>query len=215
MVKVDKFCGCCPLKTGAFILGIGILIWGFILGCFGSVGLMCVTLIIDIQLPLWNQVVSGLGQKIDFDKNFDNDFDNDFNNDFNKNFDKDFTIKIDAGERKKIIAFFVIIMTLGIIDILAASSLLFGAGNIKPNFLVPTMILFPVDLALWISIIILWFTWFGIVFLVILSLLYVYFWVCIFSYWKQIKEEPGNAFGNWETPGVVHEARTVQETTAD
>ena len=197
MIKVDKFCGCCPLKTGAFILGIVILIWGFNLGCFGSLGLMCFT--IDIQLPGWNKVVNGSGLYIEFDNDFDND--------------NDFTIKIEAGEREKIIAILVIIMTLGILEILAASSLLFGAGNVKPNFLVPMMILFPVDLALWISINILNFTWFGIVFLVILSLLYGYFWVCIFYYWKQMKEEPGKAFGNWETPGVVHEAPTVQETT--
>ena len=109
---------------------------------------------------------------------------------------------------------FVVIMIIGILEILAASSLLLGTVYNKPNFLVPMLILFPVELALWISIIGIYCIYIGIVFLVILSLLYVYFWICIFSYWKQMKEVLGNAFGKWETPGVVHEAPVDQETTA-
>ena len=158
MIKVDKFCGCCSLKTGATILGIVFLIWGFILASVGSVALMATTVM-------------------------------------------------------QLFAFFMVIMIIGILELLAASSLLFGVCNIKPHFIVPMLILFPVDIALWIiSISILCYRWFGIVFLVILIPIYVYFWVSIFSYWRQMKEKPRRAFRNWET-GVVHEAPAVQETT--
>ena len=204
MLKVNKFFGCCSLKTGATILGIVILLWGLMLAILGCFGLMFTT---DTQLPdpvMKLLVVTSDGLGLDID-----DSDNDF-----VTAQTPGPIKIEAGERRRIAPFFVVIMTIGILEILAASSLLLGAVYNKPNFLVPMLILFPVELALWISIIGIYHIYIGIIFLVILSLLYVYFWVCIFSYWKQIKEEPGNAFGNWETPGVVHEAPVDQETTA-
>ena len=198
MLKVGKFCCCCSLKTGATFLGIVILLWGFMLAFLGSVGLMFE---LDVQLPEPVQMLlaNSIGHYI---------------NDSNNHFEIERLARIEAGERTDLTAFFVVFMTLGILEILAASSLLLGAVYNKPNFLVPMLILFPVELALWISIIGIYHIYIGIIFLVILSLLYVYFWVCIFSYWKQIKEEPGNAFGNWETPGVVHEAPVDQETTA-
>ena len=200
MLKVGKFCCCCSLKSGATILGIVILLWGFMLAFLGSVGLMFE---LDVQLPEPVQMLlaNSIGHYI---------------NDSNNHFEIERLVRIEAGERTDLTAFFVVFMTLGILEILAASSLLLGAVYYKPNFLVPMLILLPVELAFWISSICLSYRWFGIefVFLVILSLLYGYFWVCIFSYWKQIKEEPGNAFGNWETPGVVHEAPVDQETTA-
>ena len=207
MLKLDKFFGCCPMKTGASVLGIVIIIWGFMLAVFGCVGLMYVTLKRDTQLALLpdpglKPLFSGIGLDIDFDKNLENGFDNNLDNDVDNDL-----------KRKKMTAFFAVILTLGILEILAASSLLLGAVYNKPHFIVPMLILFPVDIALWIiSISILCYRWFGIVFLVILIPIYVYFWVSIFSYWRQMKEKPRRAFRNWET-GVVHEAPAVQETT--
>ena len=78
---------------------------------------------------------------------------------------------------------------MGIVDILIASSLLYGAMKKSPTFLLPFLILIPFDLAVcWICL--LAFGWFDIsiiLSLVIKTFISGYFWVCIFSFWNIIK----------------------------
>ena len=82
-----------------------------------------------------------------------------------------------------------------ILWILAASSLLFAAYRNKATLVIPILFLIPVELTI---------TWiptlvniglmaddikYDIVALVIISLLYLYFWICLFSFWQQLKEQ--------------------------
>ena len=169
MLKVDKCC-CCSLKIGAIILGVIILIFGFITAATNSWGFTG-----DQQML----TALGIGMNI--------------NNDY---------VQIEYY-RTNAMAALVVGFIKGIIDILAASSLLFGACNSKPGFLLPILILTPVNLAgNWIfSIVLLVSTSFigiaiismFIVFLFLVSLFRGYTWVCVFSFWKQMKEDSRNS----------------------
>ena len=178
---VDKFC-CCSLKTGAITLGVILLVFGVINALWNCVGF---TGDQEMMTALWLNI--------------------DINNDGEADDGLDFLI-----DRNTAMATLVISFIFSILQILAASSLLFGASKNKPDFILPVLILIIADLVGgWAySILILkavgWI--FSILFIVFVIAMVIntvilgYFWVCIFSFWKQLKEEAGPGKVNTETP---------------
>ena len=92
-------------------------------------------------------------------------------------------------------ALLVVDFIFGVLEIIAASSLLFGVCNINnqqhPSFVLPILILIPVDQAVryFCFMVIVGFNTLIFIIMVIPTLLVVYFWVCLFSYWKEMNEE--------------------------
>ena len=126
-------------------------------------------------------------------------------------------------EKNQATAALVVIFIFSIFLTLVAVSLLFGAQNKKPAFILPVLIFIPVDLvAGWIFSIIVssgyvsstvvlsgWISTMVIlvfIVMVIYSVLGCYFWICIFSLWQHLKEESGAAKESNETPAEVQES---------
>ena len=176
MIQVDKFCGCWfSLKTGAIMVGIILIILGF--GC------LCV--------DFWGLIGDGQ-MKARFYLNFgikDVVLVNDGGNDLK------FDNKVD---RKMAIASTVVSLVFCILLILASSSLLYGVFHNKPKFIVPIVIFLPLNLVqewIWMYY---YFMATSMIKNIIMSLLYLYVWNCVLSFWKEIKEEPKTAKENIE-----------------
>ena len=87
-----------------------------------------------------------------------------------------------------------------ILNILAASSLLFGTFKSKPEFVFHILIIIPMSLTIqWIAFIVLISIGNSDIIIIVIprllieTLLLVYFWICIFSFRKKLKEEAGKA----------------------
>ena len=178
---VDKFC-CCSLKTGAITVGVIFLVFGLIDACMNCVG-----------FTGDQQMMTALWLNIDIDNDGEAD---------------DFFM-----DRNKAMAALVVTLIFNILRILVGSSLIYGASNNKPAFILPVLVLIIADLvAGWVSSIFILFAFGGIfaiiiIALVIRSVLWGYFWVCIFSFWKQLKEEAGKRKESIETPAIVEETQ--------
>jgi hypothetical protein len=199
MIQAGKCCCCCSLKTGAIIIGVIFLIFGLFRASSASVGLSGDDFMEDAT---WFFVITDLDDNAD-DRVVINDGEG--------------KVVIDDGEGKVIIigpkwftdaitwikdarakvtkdeatALLVVDFIFGILEIIAASSLLFGVSNINASFVLPILFLIPVDQAVrYISfLVIVGFNPLIFISMVIPSLLVIYFWVCLFSYWKEMKEE--------------------------
>ena len=146
MIKFDKFCGCCSLKTGAIIVGVVYILMGIL---YALVGVFAFSANIDMEQWINGNLSSP---------------------------DDIFVIGI---------AYFII----GIVDILIALSLLYGAMRRNHIFLLPFLILEPFD---WlVSCICLqvfeWSTISVLFCLFIKTFISGYFWVSILSFWNVMK----------------------------
>ena len=81
-------------------------------------------------------------------------------------------------------------LLLGVLQLLIGISLLVGVFKNKPEFMLPILIMIPVIVAVkWITLLIIRTGLGKILSMAIMSLLYGYIWVCLYSYWKEIKGE--------------------------
>ena len=75
-----------------------------------------------------------------------------------------------------------------ILWILAAVSCYYGVEKMKPNFMIPIIVLIPVGLVLQFISLVISFTWYNCIIFIIDVLLHTYAWVCFFTYWQQLRK---------------------------
>ena len=152
-----RLCGC-SMRTLSFIIGIGFVFYG-ILCAFGT------AMILDrVKLGSlgWNITVEDDGT-IDVVS------------------DQEGIDYITSEAQLGFTLFF------SFLEVLAASVLIFGDVNYEPVFMIPILILIPVDLLIaWIWLFVS-FSWVMLIFLAFVSVFFVYAWVCIFCFWKQLQ----------------------------
>ena len=203
MIQGGKCCCCCSLKIGSIIIGVIILIFGLFRASSASVGLSGDEFLEDATGFF---VITDLDVDMDHTEGMvviDDGDDNLVIKDGEgkvvivnapewfkaaiKRF-KDAKAKVTKDEAT---ALLVVDFIFGILEIIAASSLLFGVCNINASFVLPILLLIPVDQTVrYICFMAIGgFNIFFFIILVIPSLLAVYFWVCLFFYWKEMKEE--------------------------
>ena len=157
MIQAGKCCCCCSLKTGSIIIGVIFLIFGLFRASSASVGLSGDEFLED---------ATGFFVIIDLDLDIDD------NEGMVVTDDGDNNVVIKDGEghvvivnapkwlkdtlkwledakanvtKDEAIALLVVDFIFGIMEIIAASSLLFGVCNINASFVLPILILIPVD----------------------------------------------------------------------
>ena len=201
-MKNDNLCFCCSLRIGAIIIGVICLIVGVISASLAAFGLSGEKNLDFATHSIFNITDIDVKTSIEEDKDGKGNVETAI-------FDMEIMPprKIEKGiddeldnwyqglrtevTKNEVTAYLVVQITLGLLEILAASSLLFGVCQFKPSFMVPTLILIPVDLAVtWITRlviagfnVVIFLSWFPI------TLLWIYFWVCLFSFWQEQKEE--------------------------
>jgi hypothetical protein len=196
MIEAEKICFCISLKMGSIIIGLVILSYG------------CITASIDA----WGftgdeQMIEAIGSLF-----LDNVLDKEINlgnpgliidtleTNLTNGYEGIYKLEIKVG-RRSVTSALLVSFIFGILEMFAASSLIFGAYKSKKVFVLPILILLPVDLlAKWISKIFLWNNGFGIIHEVIMTIFVGYMWVCVHSFWLQLKEESA-AKENLENPG--------------
>jgi hypothetical protein len=99
-----------------------------------------------------------------------------------------YLIKIEVNENADPKAYHVVELIYSILYLLAGISLLIGAFKTKPALVLPVLVLIPLVLVgEWINLLVLTLGWEQILSMVITSLISGYFWVCLFSFWKELK----------------------------
>ena len=202
MCQADKCCCCFSLKTGSIIIGVILLIFGLFRASSASVGLSGDEFLEDATGFL---VITDLDVDDEEGMVISND-DGD-----NKVVFKDgegnevtvigpewvtdtikwFTDAKAEVTKDEATAILVVDFIFGILEMIAASILLFGVCNLNPSCVLPILILIPVNQAVrYITFMaIVGFNTLIFISLVVPTLLLVFFWVCLFSYWKDMKEE--------------------------
>ena len=181
MIKIDKCCCCCSVRTGSIILGVLILIGGVfyastaVFGLSGEENMDAATFeifnITDIDVQTDGTEEDGDDKEIvGLQKLLD-----DMKTDVTKN---------------QVIAYLVVQLIVGLLDIFSVSILFLGISQSKPGLVIPILITIPVTFAVNIitELAIVGFTWYIFPNL-LMTLLWVYFWVCLFSFWQEQKEE--------------------------
>ena len=210
-MKNDNLCFCCSLRIGAIIIGVICLIVGVISASLAAFGLSG-----EKNLDFATHSIFNITD-IDVKTSIEEDKDGKASEEYKDGkgivapaiFDMEIMQprKIEKGiddeldnwyqglrtevTKNEVTAYLVVQITLGLLEILSASSLLFGVCQLKPSFMVPILILIPVDLAVtWITRlviagfnVVIFLSWFPI------TLLWIYFWVCLLSFWQEQKEE--------------------------
>ena len=98
-----------------------------------------------------------------------------------------YLIKIEVNENADPKAYNVVELIYGILQLFAGISLLIGAFKTKLAFVLPVLILIPVVLVgEWINLLVMTLGWEQILSMVITSFIRGYFWVCLFSFWKEL-----------------------------
>ena len=99
-----------------------------------------------------------------------------------------YLIKIEINENADPKAYNVVELIYGILQLFAGISLLIGAFKTKPAFVLPVLILIPVVLVgEWIDLLVMTLGWEQILSMFFSSFIRGYFWVCLFSFWKELK----------------------------
>ena len=99
-----------------------------------------------------------------------------------------YLIKIEINENADPKAYNVVEFISCILHLLAGICLLIGVFKTKPGFVFPVLVLIPMVLVGdWINLLVLTLGLDQILSLVIWSLISGYFWVCLFSFWKELK----------------------------
>ena len=132
MIQAGKCC--CSLKTGSIIIGVIFLIFGLFRASCASVGLSGDDFLED---------ATGFFVITDLDVYMDDKGGPKWFTDAIEWF-KDAKAKVTKDEAT---ALLVVDFIFGIFEIIAASSLLFGVCNLNPSFVLPILILIPVDQA--------------------------------------------------------------------
>ena len=80
----------------------------------------------------------------------------------------------------------------GLLEILVASSLMYGAMRRNSNFLVPYLVVIPLEVVIgWIILGLQLYPadlLYPLLILIIMTIIYLYFWICIFSFWNLLKK---------------------------
>ena len=101
--------------------------------------------------------------------------------------------------KNQVTAYLVVKLIVGILEILSASSLLLGVFHFhnKQSLVVPILIVLPVSLTVtWITLLAIAGVNVVIIVLILvpMTLIWPYFWVCLFSFWQEqrenVKHEP-------------------------
>ena len=99
-----------------------------------------------------------------------------------------YLIKIEINENADPKAYNVVELIYGILQLFAGICLLIGVFKTKPAFVLPVLILIPVVLVgEWINLLVLTLGWEQVLSMVITSLISGYFWICLYSFWKEMK----------------------------
>ena len=75
-----------------------------------------------------------------------------------------------------------------IMQILAASSCIYGVVEGKPDFMIPILVLIPVGLVMIFIFFVNWFNLSSCIMFIIVILLSTYAWVCFYTYWQQLRK---------------------------
>ena len=72
--------------------------------------------------------------------------------------------------------------------ILAALSCVYGVMTVKPNFMIPILVLIPVGLVMELVFLVFWFSWWTCIIFIIHILLSVWAWFCFYTYSQQLRK---------------------------
>ena len=72
--------------------------------------------------------------------------------------------------------------------ILAALSCIYGVVRVKPNFMIPILVLIPVGLVMELVFLVFWFSWWTCIIFIIHILLSVWAWFCFYTYSQQLRK---------------------------
>jgi hypothetical protein len=87
-------------------------------------------------------------------------------------------------------AFYVVLLLLGILQLFLGTSLLIGVFKTKQVLVLPMVLLIPVIVVVeWINLLLITQAWVDILCQAMASLIFGYFWVTSYQYWKEIKRE--------------------------
>ena len=164
MVGVDKFCCGCDLKTGALIIGVVHLLMGLIIG------------VVHLLMGLLSTAV-GLAE---LSGNTGH-------------------VKIIHAHGNTVFgsldtpdAFAIYAVLIGPLEILVASILMYGAMRRNSNALVPYLVFIPLDVIIdWIILGLQLYPadlLYTVLYMILLTIIYLYFWICIFSFWNVLKK---------------------------
>ena len=158
MVQDKKFCGG-SLRTVTIIIGFGFILYGLLSAFWTAV-------VLD-QINLGSLAIN---------------ITEDTDGNINVAVDKWEGVYYNTNEVELVCRFFFCFL-----EILAAFSLIFGAVKYERVFLIPILILLPVDL-LFMSIgLPVWFSWVNLIIKAIATGVYTFAWIIIFSFWRQLK----------------------------
>ena len=181
MIHAKKICCFLSLKIGTIIIGVVILLYG----------------IINFGIDAWGftgdkEKLAALGPFFqDMDRNsFGNpglnievlEHDTD-------GFEGIYKLKIGV-DMESVTSALMISLIFSILLVIAAPILIFGAYKNKHEFVLPILIILPVNvLANCVSNTFFWNNGSAIILEVFLTIICVYMWVCIHDFWKQLREE--------------------------
>ena len=81
-------------------------------------------------------------------------------------------------------------VTMITMQILAAVSCYYGVLEMKPDFMIPIIVLIPVALVMEFIFLVIWFIWYSCLIFFSKVLIYTYVWVCFYTYWQQLRKSP-------------------------
>ena len=79
-------------------------------------------------------------------------------------------------------------VTMITMEILAAMSCYYGVVEMKPDFMIPIIVLIPVALVMEFIFLVIWFIWYSCLIFFSKVLIYTYVWVCFYTYWQQLRK---------------------------
>ena len=98
---------------------------------------------------------------------------------------------VDYGHLWKLIdsdASFYFSLALKIMLILTALSCVYGVVRVKPNFMIPILVLIPVGLVMELVFLVFWFSWWTCIIFIIHILLSAWAWFCFYTYSQQLRK---------------------------
>ena len=80
------------------------------------------------------------------------------------------------------------VLAVTIVLSLAALSCIYGVVKVKPQFMIPILVLLPMGPVMELIFLVNWFNWLYCIILIINILLSSYVWVCFFTYWQRLRK---------------------------
>ena len=195
MIKIGKCCCCCTLRNGAIAIGVIVFIVGIYASSSAAFGLSE-----EENMDVTTNIIFNITDiEVETDNEKDEDAKNGDEKDIGAKEDNWFRELRAEVTKNQATAYLVVKLIVGILEILSASSLLLGDFHFhnKQSLVVPILIVLPVILTVtWITLLaIAGFNVVIIVFILVpIALILPYFWVSLFSFWQQqrenVKQEP-------------------------